>query len=62
MSLALDKLGNLKFQIGSLWLKGRRSKDGSRKLILINVTRLGICSEHFLDIWYGCQTGGNREP
>ena len=57
----LEKLGNLMFQIGSLWLKRRRSRDRSRKPILIDVTGLGICCQHFLEIWYGYQTGGNRE-
>ena len=37
MSLVPEKLGNLKFQIGSLWLKGRRSRDGNKKQILIDI-------------------------
>ena len=48
MSLALEKLGHIMFKIQSLWLKGRRSKDGSRKSILIDVTGLRICLHHAL--------------
>ena len=62
MSKALEKLGNLRFQIGNLWLKGRRNGDENKKQILINITGLGIYHLHFLKIWYGYQTGGNREP
>ena len=44
-----------------LWLKGKRSRDGNQKEILINVKGLGISPQDFLEIWYGYQTGGNKE-
>ena len=50
MFLVAEKLGNLMFQTGSLWLKGRRSSDGSKKSILINITEHEICHQHFLEI------------
>ena len=48
-------------QIGSLWLKGRRSRDESKKEILIHVTGLRICRQHFLEIWYRYQAGENKK-
>ena len=59
MSLALEKLANLMFQIRSLLLKGRRSRNGSKRSILTDVTELGFCMlPALLEIWYGYQTGG----
>ena len=62
MSLVPEKLGSLMFKIGSFCLKRRRSRDRSKKEILIDITGLGICCQHFLEIRYGYQTGENREP
>ena len=57
-----ERLRNLIFWIGRFGSKGRRSWDGNKKIILIDITGLRICLQHFLEIWYGYLTGENGEP
>ena len=39
-----------------------REDGGNKKILLINVTALRICHQHFLEIWYGYLTGEKEEP
>ena len=48
------------FQTGSFWLKRRGSWDENKKQLLIEVTGVGICRQHFLHICYGYLTEENR--